>query len=194
MTPDIVFTAHLPEGLLEEYAFNRLGEEKLARVEEHLLVCPACQDKLREVDEYIRLMKRAARNVQRPSPRWGKKLWWPAAAAVASMAAVALTVPWARPPETSRIELVSFRGAEMARANAGRLLELKIDVAELAAQNRFRVQVVSSQGREEWSGTGEARDAGLIVHLPQTLSRGVHWVRVASLSGELLREYGVRVE
>ena len=50
---------HLTEKTLEEWAFNRLPACQSAPVEEHLLVCPTCQDRLAEIDEYIIVMKTA---------------------------------------------------------------------------------------------------------------------------------------
>src|SRR5579863_2885618 len=87
--PEIFLIAHLSEETLEEYAFNRLSEAEAEPLEEHLLVCGACQEKLREVDDYIRLMKRAA--VKRPSdPQtgssgWSEKSTWGVIGAIAAM-------------------------------------------------------------------------------------------------------------
>lgn len=50
---------HLTEQVLEEWAFNRLPGRESAPLEEHLLVCPTCQDRLAEIDEYIIVMKAA---------------------------------------------------------------------------------------------------------------------------------------
>jgi anti-sigma factor RsiW len=47
------------EDHLETYALGRLSEEELQALEEHLLICPACQDLLAKVDEYIEVMKAA---------------------------------------------------------------------------------------------------------------------------------------
>jgi hypothetical protein len=64
----------------EEYAFKRLSEADTEALEEHLLVCPACQTLLADVDEYILLMKQAtARNEPRHearsvSPRFGARI------------------------------------------------------------------------------------------------------------------------
>jgi anti-sigma factor RsiW len=57
---------HLDEDLLESYALGRIGEEKeLARVEEHLLACPACARRAAVVHEDVRLMKEALRRLER---------------------------------------------------------------------------------------------------------------------------------
>ena len=50
---------HIAEEVLETYALGKLDEAARAPLEEHLLLCPACQDRLSEMDEYIRVMRAA---------------------------------------------------------------------------------------------------------------------------------------
>ena len=45
--------AHIAEDVLELYALGRLSEAEITPVEEHLLLCPACQDALAATDEFI---------------------------------------------------------------------------------------------------------------------------------------------
>ena len=51
---------HINEDDLEEYALGRLTGVQGTWLEDHLLVCPTCQDRLAEIDEYVRVMKAAA--------------------------------------------------------------------------------------------------------------------------------------
>lgn len=53
--------SHYPGEIWESYAMGMLSEEQSAPLEEHLLVCPACQDVLAEQDEYLEAMRTAAR-------------------------------------------------------------------------------------------------------------------------------------
>jgi predicted anti-sigma-YlaC factor YlaD len=53
------FVRHCPDGCWEEYALGMLSDEDCKPLEEHLLICSACQDLLAEVDEYIRVAKTA---------------------------------------------------------------------------------------------------------------------------------------
>ena len=46
--------------LLESYALGRLAEPGCAPLEEHLLLCPACQERLSRTDEFVAAMKAAA--------------------------------------------------------------------------------------------------------------------------------------
>jgi|HubBroStandDraft_6_1064221.scaffolds.fasta_scaffold795053_2 hypothetical protein len=54
------FDRHFPEEIWEEYALGMRSEEGCTALEEHLLICAACQDLLAEVDEYIQAVKVAA--------------------------------------------------------------------------------------------------------------------------------------
>ena len=53
------FDFHVPYDLLEEYALRRVPARNRAPLEEHLLICPACQNSLAKIDEYILVMKTA---------------------------------------------------------------------------------------------------------------------------------------
>ena len=63
-------SVHPAEEILEEYGFGRVLEPALTPLEEHLLVCVACQAKLEDLDECAALMKMAMRNLaaSRASP------------------------------------------------------------------------------------------------------------------------------
>jgi hypothetical protein len=52
---------HIPEDHLELYALDRLPEADAAPVEEHLLVCEVCQERLAKWDEFVRAMRGALR-------------------------------------------------------------------------------------------------------------------------------------
>ncbi len=58
------FNCHIPDELLDELVMQMLSEQECAFWEEHLLVCANCQDRLAEADEYVRLMKSAADELQ----------------------------------------------------------------------------------------------------------------------------------
>jgi predicted anti-sigma-YlaC factor YlaD len=53
------FDRHFPEAVWEEYAMGLRSEEDCKLLEEHLLICAACQDLLAEADEYIQVAKAA---------------------------------------------------------------------------------------------------------------------------------------
>jgi hypothetical protein len=70
------FDRHVSPEVWEEYAMGVQSEEERKPLEEHLLICPACQDMLAEADEYIRVAKAALSRTQR-------KLSKPVSAAIA---------------------------------------------------------------------------------------------------------------
>jgi hypothetical protein len=196
-----LFSEHPNEDQLEEYAFHRLPEPQTEALEEHLLLCGRCQDRLRAVDEYILLMKTAAGEIAQPAPRrhwampWNPRL----VAAIAGLAAVLVAgflflLPGATGGTPVRVELVAYRGAEMARAPAKRRVDLTIDASDLPRSPGYRIQVVDQTGKPEWSGPATGAQAKLVGHVSRSLAYGVHWVRVFSEQGELLREFGLRVE
>ena len=47
------FPLHPTEEILEEYVFDRLPEELTAPIEEHLLICPICQDAIVDTDRFV---------------------------------------------------------------------------------------------------------------------------------------------
>ncbi len=56
---------HIPDETLERYAAgHKLPEPELATLEEHLLVCAACQDRLRHWDEYVAAMRQALKELK----------------------------------------------------------------------------------------------------------------------------------
>jgi predicted anti-sigma-YlaC factor YlaD len=61
------FRHHFTYRVWEEYAMGAPSGRDSARLEKHLLVCSACQDLLAQADEYIEIMKTAARRSRRKS-------------------------------------------------------------------------------------------------------------------------------
>jgi anti-sigma factor RsiW len=58
---------HIPDAILDEFVMEMLSEPDCAFWEEHLLICPRCQDRVAEADEYVRVMKSAAAAISDPS-------------------------------------------------------------------------------------------------------------------------------
>jgi len=52
---------HIPEDSLEQYATGALSEPEVGPLEEHLLICAACQDRLQATDDYVVAMRAAAK-------------------------------------------------------------------------------------------------------------------------------------
>jgi len=56
---------HISEDDLELYAVGALSELVAERLEEHLLGCSKCQERLETMDEYVRAMRMAAERIGR---------------------------------------------------------------------------------------------------------------------------------
>jgi hypothetical protein len=202
--PHSGFDAHPSVETLEEYAFNRLSEGAAESVEEHLLLCSACQTQLLDVDEYIRLMKHATAGLDTdPNARTtggGRARWGVFAGGVTALAliviAVLVGVRRAGPgAEAQQVELAAFRGSEeMAHAGAGRPINVVIDASDLSSSSQFRVEVVNASGHTVWKGLAIAAGGRLSTKISTNLNRGIYWVRLSTSEGELLREYGLRAD
>jgi anti-sigma factor RsiW len=55
---------HISDETLERHAAgHKLPEAELAALEEHLLTCTACQDRLRHWEEYVAAMRQALKEL-----------------------------------------------------------------------------------------------------------------------------------
>jgi hypothetical protein len=206
----LIFNEHPLEDEFEEYAFDRLSEERCAQFEEHLLVCERCQDQLAQTDEYILLMKQTAAQWRGASsgkaPRAGISptvLWSSMAAVLAAglvTAALTLGVPHtglAREP--SSVLLIAMRGGQeqgMPRARAGAPVDITIDTSDFDDRHHLRIKMVDADGLPVWNGQAIELAAGnrVSARIDARLAVGVYWIRLYSAEGELLREFGLRVE
>jgi hypothetical protein len=66
---------HIDEDDLELYALGRItDEDRLAPIEEHLLACDVCQDRLRREDQVVREVRVALRMETACTPTWSRVL------------------------------------------------------------------------------------------------------------------------
>jgi uncharacterized CHY-type Zn-finger protein len=54
---------HIAEDALEQYAMGAFPELEAGPLEEHLLICSVCQDRLQTTDHYVAAMCAAAKRV-----------------------------------------------------------------------------------------------------------------------------------
>jgi hypothetical protein len=64
---NVGFNCHFPDETLERYSMGKLSPSDCAPLEEHLLVCPACQLRLDAAADYI-LVAKAAIAALEPHP------------------------------------------------------------------------------------------------------------------------------
>jgi anti-sigma factor RsiW len=53
------FDRHFAYEDWEDYALGAMPDQQVEALEEHLLICPACQNLLAEADEYVEIAKAA---------------------------------------------------------------------------------------------------------------------------------------
>jgi hypothetical protein len=190
--------SHPAEEAIESYSRNSLPEEEVARLEEHLLVCEFCRDRISQADAYVSAIRAAARRLPAEVPRPRRRILKFAAAMAAAMSLV--LVAWvgvrtgrvSAPLPAMAVDLAANRGAIEAHAPAGRPLLLRLDLEGLPDHGgAFPVEIVNAAGGKVWRGRAPA---GSPAHVSVAgLVAGIYFVRVSTGSGELLREYGLEV-
>ena len=197
-------TSHIDDELLERYSLGRLAEAESAVVEEHLLVCTECQDRLAEADEYSQVIRQALSELppEKAKSSWLARLWpvpkmaWvPAAAAVAVVAMVVMVPDDRTAPQT--VTLLARRGPEHAPvANAGERLTLQLERGTLVAGRPYRIEIANATGTVVWYGVVNWAAGAPSVNVPRPLGPGAYWVRLYAVEpgGNLLREYGLTVK
>jgi hypothetical protein len=199
-------SSHASEEFLERYAMGTLTEPALAGLEEHLLVCPHCQEQLKEIDGYIAAMRSAAGGLEQEDES-RKRFWtrvsgaltfrrvaWALALAALALLGVALRLTTISSPPAFALVLETSRGAEVPHAPAGRSLEVRLDITGLPALPEYQVEVVNAGGRIESEAHASGAQGGVKAWLPKGLRSGNHFIRLYSPSRELLREYGMQVD
>jgi hypothetical protein len=192
---------HVQAEELEQYCLGGLTEVRCARLEEHLLLCDICRERLLQTENYVDAMGEAGR-------RWSDEhrdeavaaaaagRSWPnrlAPLMIAALLLVSAMVWFGRhsgmpaPPPFS-VELAAVRGASAGQAPAGRPLLLELDLTGLGNGQPLAGEVVDSTGSPVARFPVTARAA------LKALPPGGYFVRVSKASGELLREYALTVK
>lgn len=197
MTP--TFVTHLDEESLERYSLNRLPEAEVEALEEHLLACEHCQQRLDEMDEFLAAARSASNRLRHEEASKGAskagenrswRAWFPlpvpaVAGGLALAAALAVTIPRAMDSGPAQVVALSaFRGEGSASVAAGKPVILLLDLAGIDGQAN-KVEVADASGR-----LIEFAPAAREVRLKTRLRQGQYWVRV--YNGErFIREFGL---
>jgi len=189
---------HAEEDELERYSLGEVASDEYARLEEHLLVCEACRERLAVHDLFTRSFTGAAADWRANHPKVEKRGWWSPrlALVMGSLALLAVGALWLnrsipqRIPAPVAIGLSTTRGAAAAaHAPARRPLDVKPDLTGLAVFPTYDLQVVDAVGGTVVQVKAAPRAAARI----SALQPGTYFVRLYSPSGELLREYALQV-
>ncbi len=203
---------HASEDALERYCIGSASAAELEGIESHLLVCPACQERLRETETYVRTMQQATAqavaNQLAKDYRWrGLRDWvFRSLPASAIAAAVALALVWGFAPSIGRapatlpvaVALDLARGDESPRAHAPshQPLLLTLNLRGVATLDSYQVRIVDAQGGGVLDATAKPDHERLSVPASIRLARGTYWVRLYNPSEPQtpLREYGLALE
>lgn len=208
--------ACLSETELEAFLHNRLSGTTRECVEEHLLVCPACLDRVEEEEQFAASFRTAARRIEDESlkaafdgPRpgvWARFAAWlrrPLGAGIglAFVGAVAvLTVavaPSLRDRPSMEVTLLAERGLAASAgsgAEAGRPLRLNLDAAGLPGQT-LELELATMNNSIVLESQGTAIGNVIRWDLGRGLDAGAYWVRIYHPpDNTLLREFALNVK
>ncbi len=196
--------AHPSADEMENYLLGRLSSDHNAALEEHLLVCEACQRTCDETREFVTATTSAARALA-AQPEPSARSWWrlpfPTAAYACALTALiaVISVGYLRQPVQPQGETVVALSATRSAdpnppaAAAGHSVRLHLDTSSLPPSSKYLVEVVDQSGDRIWNGEFVTSAAAYDLHLNKSLRAGTYWVRVNAPGGAALREYELPV-
>lgn len=191
---------HPNDEFLDQYALGKLPAEHLPGVEEHLLICEACQSRLDASDEFAMLFRETAVQPDVRSQRGWRRFWnhrganWTVAAAAAFSILLLVAGPFhKRPTEPAAVFMQSLRRPDApAQVAAGRPALLVFDIVPAAGVNHYEARIVNTVGTEILAVEVSPKGGRLAV-LVDRLPPGSYWVRVFQTDNqEPIAEYGLR--
>ncbi|MBI4894063.1 MAG: zf-HC2 domain-containing protein [Acidobacteria bacterium] len=198
----------LSETEVEDFLFNRLSGTTREVIEEHLLVCAACQDMVEKEEGYVSAMQAAVRRLESEQLEraWNGvkedqrgRAWFSSRglgfALVGLAAALAVGVFVLRTPQPmgeAEISLAVERNVTSApAARAGQALKVSLDLQGLPGPAGYAVEVVDQNGAAAKKAQVEATG---VLRIGSGLPAGRYWVRVLGADGGLLREFSLLVK
>jgi hypothetical protein len=199
-------TLHIEDEVLERYSIGSLPEELAAEVEEHLLLCLMCQNRLLETDRFLMLLREAATRLSaQPSTereRWSSFRCGSWAVAAGFLLAVLILLPPHHllpqhhhdTPSPAVVWMQSLRGQDAATHVVFGEPSLLVFDLTVTAEPHYVVQIVDRVGNEVLRNRATIR-TGRICLLVNSIRHGSYWVRVyREANSELVAEYGLSVE
>jgi anti-sigma factor RsiW len=196
--------SHETDEQLERYALGSLPEPQVAVVEEHLLVCVTCQERLDDLGTFALAMRDAIASEPAVQARTGWFEWlrsWdprqPALAWAGGFAILVLAsglylhsgrIAGRDALPLASLELTAMRGDIQSAALAR---ETDITLADAPPGPALRAEVVDATGGRVWSGALDGD--GHKIKLMKQLAPGDYFVRLHDNTDRLLHEYGFRV-
>jgi hypothetical protein len=180
---------------LERFSLGSASEEETEQFEEHLLICESCRARFQAVEEFALAIRSAAMTQRaensRKLSRWRVAWLVPVFAGLVLMAVGILTLS-RHAAAPLAVVLTATRGTVAGgTASAGRMLSLTPDVSGITARGPYRVEIVDDRDTVTWRGRYDIASGAAMVPAQRA---GTHFVRVYTLSGELLREYELTIQ
>lgn len=198
---------HAGDDLLETYSMGRLAGLELEEFEEHLLVCPRCQEHLAATDAYVHSIRNAALEFVQQSAQAGlgrPRLFAPNILKPLGMAAMCLflvtVLQWrlqhrsTAPP--ALVQLAARRGSVIASnaTPAGKPFILALDLTDLQPLSSYRLEIVeAAAGRQVFQSAAPGANNQLRATVAKGLPGGDYYVRLYAPGADLLREYALQV-
>lgn len=209
--------SHAPEEWLERYSMRRLTEEESDTLEDHLIFCQCCQDKLESVESFQLVSRMACRRVrqedlhaQTSSSIWSRlrgfsltslfdrnrsPSWFPLPASAAAMACLALFLLIPRSQDTGyqQVRLQAVRGELAHSVNSRQPLELVLSLDGLPPSRSYRIEIVGATGGTTASKLAEPEGNVIAVRMKSKMPPGQYWVRLyLPGTNEPLQEFSLR--
>ncbi len=200
---------HLSDDQLELYALDRLAETDEDRIEDHLLLCDPCRNRLDDIGLLAFRVREALRQnppyLDREEPRFPWSLfvwrsWMMPSLALAGTAAVLLTMLVLRHDNRNRdlaplatVTLTAMRGnggETGSVAKPSREYDLVLADAGTAAT---LVRVFNAGGTEIWKGAPAPAATGKVAKVVADLPEGLYIARLEDSAGGTLHEYAFQV-
>ena len=188
---EIAFKKHCTDDALELYALGRLEESGTEELEEHILLCEPCRERLDEADAFVRAMKGAAARLRSEkeeesfAARFARSFRissfpvWVAGAACACVLALSAALVL-RPAATGLPVAVSLR-AERGAANivpAHRSLVVTLDARGLEPAGPAHLVLVNTAGATLEQADDPVRNGRIEARFAKSLSQGEYFVRI----------------
>jgi hypothetical protein len=182
---------------LESYSMGASSVEETARIEEHLLICEDCRDRLQQGEGFLNSMQVAARQWRRDEKAlkrrgWKIPAWLPVLAAACALVLVVVAVRAVRSTGPAvAVSLTALRGNGAGSIGpARRELSLQPDLTGLADVPAYRLEIVDQTGRSVRLAALPRTQGAVAV---PGLAAGQYFVRLYLPAGNLLREYGLEI-
>lgn len=191
---------HIQDDLIERYSMDRLTEPELSEVEEHLLTCTQCQERVEAEDRFTRAARAALSRpesaVSEPKPSWQpmRNRWLGLAFAGALALLMYFLLPTrTRTTQSQTVQLMAVRGTgDAGRARTGIPLLLELDTASLQP-GAYSANVTDAAGNSIWKKDVTVSGSRLDVRVDASLTAGKYWVHLYNGS-DLIREFSLLVE